>query len=438
MLNFIGDIRGKNIVLLQGPHGTFFKSLDRFFRTHGASTRRISLNAGDEFFSYKDNLIKFKGKMNEWASFIQDVFVENSVDIIFVFGDCRFYQRTAIEVAHTLDIDIFVFEEGYIRPDYITMEKNGVNDNSDLPRDRQFFDNLDKNRFRIKPPVSVGMGFSRMALQSMIYYFLLNVLKFRYPYYKHHRNDVCWYEAFYGIRNGVRKLWYRFRERKIKHRLQDTLKGRYYFVPLQTHNDFQLRAHSHYNTIEDFIEEVLVSFAGHAPKNTLLIFKHHPMDRGRKNYCRFIQGIAESLRIRNRVIAFHDVHLPTCLKNAIGTITINSTVGLSSIYHQKPTITLGKAIYDIEGLTCQGMRLDQFWTQYRLPRRSLYWKYRDYIIANTQLNGNFYGLFPTDLESRIMIPADERASSLDVEKLCNDLIPSSHNIVFDRLNKTTM
>ena len=41
-----------------------------------------------------------------------------------------------------LDIDVFVFEEGYVRPHYITMEKFGVNDYSQISRNPNFYQNL--------------------------------------------------------------------------------------------------------------------------------------------------------------------------------------------------------------------------------------------------------------------------------------------------------
>lgn len=118
------------------------------------------------------------------------------------------------------------------------------------------------------------------------------------------------------------------------------------------------------------------------------------MDRGRKNYRDFIMEKARVLGIERRICVMHDVHLPTCLKHAIGTVTINSTVGLSSLYHQTPTITLGNAIYDIEGLTCKGMALDEFWHGQRPPDGMLLEKYRRYLVHTTQLNGSFYGMMP--------------------------------------------
>ena len=126
----------------------------------------------------------------------------------------------------------------------------------------------------------------------------------------------------------------------------------------------------------------------------MLIFKHHPVDRGRKDYKNFIIEQAILLDIEDKVLVLYDIYLPSLLKNAKGTITINSTVGLSSLYHETPTITLGNAIYDIEGLTSKGMSLDDFWHNQVNPDMDLLDKYRAYIIKNTQLNGSFYGKFP--------------------------------------------
>ena len=93
----------------------------------------------------------------------------------------------------------------------------------------------------------------------------------------------------------------------------------------------------------------------------------------------------------------HDLHLPTLLRHAKGTVNINSTVGLSSVLYGTPTITLGKAIYDMEGLTCKGMYLDDFWTNYQVPDMELANKFKQHLIETTQLNGSFYGRMPEEL-----------------------------------------
>ena len=397
MLDRIGSVSGKNILLLQGPYGTFFKKLDNFLRGNGACTYSVCLNAGDRFFSNKDNIIDYNGKKEAWVSFIKQIFVDYKINKIVLFGDCRYYQKTAIQEANDLGIECFVFEEGYIRPDFITLEKSGVNAFSSICRSRSFYDNMNLDDLISPKVLSTNIKYRKVVGQTILYYILMNVLKFRYPYYEHHLKISCLKEAFYGIRNVLRKMRFNISERNVGNQLQAQFSKKYYFVPLQTHTDYQLRTHSRYDSMEAFIKEVLYSFARHAPEESFLIFKHHPMDRGRKNYSRFIKRISVKLGIKHRVMVVHDVHLPTCLKNAIGTVTINSTVGLSSLYHKIPTIALGSTLYDIEGLTCKGMSLNDFWEDYKAPETLLYKKFRLYLIEKTQLNGSFYGWFPLEL-----------------------------------------
>ncbi len=390
----IGDIDGKNILLLQGPMGGFFKRLDDYFRAEGAITFKLGLNAGDQFFSNHDNYTPYRGDVEGWREFVSRFVIENKIDKLFVFGDCRIYQRMAIGAANEIGVEVFVFEEGYFRPDYITLERAGVNDYSHISREKEFYEALDLESLPHPSPSPTHFSLIRMVMSAIIYYLLSNLFFFRYPHYQHHRDFSSIKEAFFGIRNFVRKYYYLFKERHHIELITGRLSKAYFFVPLQTYNDFQILQHSDYLSIEKFIIEVLESFAKKAPSETYLLFKHHPVDRGRKDYEEFIFNQAELLRIEDRVLLFHDVHLPTCIKNARGTVTISSTVGLSSLYHQIPTITLGNAIYDIEGLTCKGCVLDDFWQDPKLPEKPLFERFRRYLIETTQLNGSFYGSCP--------------------------------------------
>jgi capsular polysaccharide export protein len=114
------------------------------------------------------------------------------------------------------------------------------------------------------------------------------------------------------------------------------------------------------------------------------------MDRGKKDYAPLIKKQARMLGCEQRVKILYDVHLPTLLKNAIGTITINSTVGISSLYHNTPTLCTGRSFYDIEGLTSKGVSLDAFWRNYKEVDDELFNKFRCYLIQKTQVNGSFY------------------------------------------------
>jgi len=390
---FIGSIKDKNILLLQGPMGSYFNTLDKLFTKNGANTFRIGFNAGDRFFAKSKQYIGYKGKTQNWEVFIKDYYQKNKIDMIFVFGDCRFYQSIAIKIAKSLNIDIFVFEEGYIRPNYITLEKYGVNAHSRQPKYREFYDNLQLDNSlnkEIEQTVKFKPTFNKMAKEVIIYYFLSNLFFFRYPYYKHHRCFSLAVEFKVGCINVFRKFKNKIVEKDLNEKCIKQLSKKYYFVPLQTHGDFQITTHSKYDCIEDFIKEVMISFSNNAPKNTLLVFKHHPVDRGRKNYTKYINKLAQELNIKDNILITWDVHLPTFLKNAIGTIVINSTVGLSSLYHNTPTICLGEAIYDIKGLTSKDMKIDSFWNNHKEVDKELFKKFRWYLIKTTQINSNFY------------------------------------------------
>ena len=395
-MNSIGSLQGKNILFLQGPMGNFFKKIDKSFRKKGATTYKIGFNKGDEFYASKSNYTAFKDTHKKWGDFIEDFLLENKIDKIFLFGDCRFYQSIARGVADNLGIEVYVFEEGYVRPHYITLEKYGVNGYSLLPKEAIFYSQLPLKKIEICP-IHAKTSKSKMIKSAIIYYAISNLFSKQYPYYIHHREFSAMKEFFYGVRDMLRKSIYFFTERNFSEIIQQNLSKKYYFVPLQTHNDFQILKHSNYKSIEKFIIEVLESFSVYAPKNTTIIFKHHPVDRGRKNYNQFIEEQARLLNIETRVFSIHDVHLPTCIKHAKATITVNSTVGLTSVGYGIPTFVMGNAVYDIEGLTNKGKSLDTFWDDYEKPDEVLFRKFRDYLIETTQLNGSFYGIIPKAL-----------------------------------------
>ncbi|MBV5277769.1 MAG: capsular biosynthesis protein [Campylobacteraceae bacterium] len=389
-MNTIGDLNGKRVLFLQGPMGSFFARLDKQMRHEGAITHMIALNAGDWFFANKDHVITYAGSTEAWARFILDVYKRYGIEYLFLFGDCRDYQRVALGVGRELGIKFFVFEEGYVRPDYITMERCGVNHFSKIPRDRHFYEKLSLDE-KIEEKLPTRNSYFKMATSAMFYYAIANIFKGYFPYYKHHRDLSVAKEFFYGIRSVYRKVYFTLTEKKYDALFQTTFSQKYYFVPLQVHTDFQVREHSDFEKVKDFITLVMNSFALHASKDTMLVFKHHPMDRGKKVYDDYILSLSRELGIEKRVLSLHDVHLPTCLKHTIATVTINSTVGLSSLYHLVPTLILGKAIYDIEGLTCKGMQLDDFWTMHHKPDEILFKKFRTFLINNTQINSSFYG-----------------------------------------------
>lgn len=155
------------------------------------------------------------------------------------------------------------------------------------------------------------------------------------------------------------------------------------------HCDTQVVMHSSYQSIEEFIREILTSYANDAPSRNALVFKHHPLDRGYTNYKSLIQELSEDLHIQERVFYVHDVSLPKLLKNAKASVMINSTVGLSSLYHNTPVKVMGDAVYNRKGLTFQGALTD-FWKNPGKVDTKAVARFRSFLIRNNQVNGNFY------------------------------------------------
>ena len=353
----------------------------------GAYVDKIDFNGGDWLFSPKGS-IQFRGDLAAWPAFLGTVLTERQIDTVLLFGDCRPVHRVAHRVAHERGLTIGVFEEGYIRPDYVTLELFGVNGHSKIPRSPQVY--LNQPRYDVPETVAVKNSLWYAVMWSMMYYEASILLRPFYPHYKHHR-PLNFNESWPWLRSMWRKYLYQFQEKGVQDELIEKLTGRYFLVPLQVHNDAQLHVHSTFTSVESFITEVMSSFAKHAPQDTHLVIKQHPLDRGYNNHRAFISRLAVQYHIEDRVRYIHDQHLPTLLENARGVVVINSTVGLSALHHGTPTKVCGDAIYDMKGLTFQG-KLHSFWKQSEgtVVDADLYVKFRCYLIENTQLNGNFY------------------------------------------------
>jgi capsular polysaccharide export protein len=242
----------------------------------------------------------------------------------------------------------------------------------------------------VAPVSAAHPRFSRMALSAIAYYAAGWLMRWRYPHYRHHKDFSPFRELFYWLRSGWRKIIYQQLEKPVVCRIGAQDVQQYFLVPLQVFNDSQILHHSPYADIREFISEVLDSFARYAAPEHHLVIKHHPMDRGHKNYRLLIAELAANAGIRARVHYIHDAHLPSLLKSCAGVVTINSTVGLSALHHGKSVMAMGRAFYDLAGLTSQN-GLNDFWCNPAPVDALLYKKLRSFLIRNTQLNGAFYG-----------------------------------------------
>ncbi len=352
----------------------------------GIAVTKVNFHVGEAIFFRGEEAVPFRDPPSAWPSFVRRLMEERGIDAIFVFGDCRPIHRIAIEAARERGARVWVFEEGYLRPDWITLERDGVNGYSRLPRDPEFYRAF--GEVAEPPSTPVGPSFGLSAWYSTLSALAFTHLNQGYRHYVHHRNINAWFQTHAWVRGYFRKKIFARRERGLIERFEGELSKRYFFVPLQVHCDFQF-LHSPYEEMTQFVEEVLDAFVAHADPRECIVFKHHPMDRPYKDYTDYFRGLASHYQLESRLFYVHDLHLPTLLKHARGTITVNSTVGLSSIHHNTAVKTMGTAVYDMPGLTHQGT-LAQFLAAPGAPDEELYSAFRRYLLRTNQANGNFY------------------------------------------------
>ncbi|WP_354686593.1 capsular biosynthesis protein [Cupriavidus necator] len=377
--------RYQHVLLLQGPNGPFFARLRNYLELAGRRVSKVNFNGGDDFFYRRGAIERFTQPMPAWEAFLRKLLVEQRIDAIVVFGSSRRHHRIAARLAKELEIAFWVFEEGYVRPDYITLEEGGVNADSPIaaweldsvpavPRPAQ------KRHFT--------HAFAKMAWYSFLYFGGGITRRMTYPHYRHHK-PFGFHEIALWLRAAYRKHRYRAQEREIKARLLADNHPPFFLVALQVYNDSQIRVHSPWRRIEDFIEWTIYSFANNAPADCLLVIKHHPMDRGHTNYERAIADCAARFGATDRVVYIHDAHLPSLLHRCSGLITVNSTTGLQALYHRVPVIALGRCFYAKPGITYQGS-LDRFWSECPPVDTRAFTRFRNGLIHGSQVNSSFY------------------------------------------------
>lgn len=384
------------LLLLQGPFGGFSKHAIKNLSASGNKVFKISFNGGD-YLSGGAFGDKFTQPPHKFRLYLKNYIKQNSIEGVILFGDCRFYHRIAVRLCNKMSIPIAALEEGYLRPNYITVESDGLNANSkanflepvEEPKLLTDFNDSHKtkNLLLTKTP------------HVILYYIAKFLMRPWFIYYKHHRSYSIFKETFYWVRSARRRMLTSFREQKD---IRKITAQPYFFVPLQVHNDSQIIYHSDFESIEAFIDEVVSSFARFAPPDTALVLKHHPQDLGFKKYSKYIKELATHYNIVNRVVVLNDFSVPNLLRYCEGCVTINSTVGLSALIHSKPVIALGSCFYDLKGIT-HGEGLDRFWSHPEASKEDLKRTFFHNIRVKTQVNGSYYDYSQKNIDACVQM-----------------------------------
>ncbi len=81
----------------------------------------------------------YRGHISGLLDFLDDKYRKFGITDQILFGDRRPVHRPAVNHGEVCGVRTHVFEEGYFRPYWVTLEREGVNGHSLLPRDPDWF-----------------------------------------------------------------------------------------------------------------------------------------------------------------------------------------------------------------------------------------------------------------------------------------------------------
>ena len=120
------------ILVLQGPVGGFFRYLCASLANAGHEVVKIQFNLADRLLQHARGASCFDGDLAAWEAHLIQLCAEKRPQAILLFGDRRPVHIVACDVARKAGIRVFSFEEGYLRPDFVTLEAGGNNARSPI------------------------------------------------------------------------------------------------------------------------------------------------------------------------------------------------------------------------------------------------------------------------------------------------------------------
>jgi len=320
----------RHFCFLQGNASPFFLALGKGLDAQEHRVSRINICGGDWLFWGDWNAIDYTGDEADYGDFVAAYCAREGVTDLVLHNDCRTTHRDAIIKTKEQGVVAWVFEEGYLRPNWLTLEKGGINGFSSLSKDPTCYYEIADKLPPFDPGVPVGAGLRGRVMADFRWQWANYRYFYRYPKYRTHRPYPIWAEYLTWAKRLLSLKWKRRQARRLIEVF--TVQPKPYFVfPLQLDSDSQIRIHSPFDRLPAAIDTVVVDFATHAPNDTHLIIKNHPLDNGWINYARQIRRLGMSLNIKNRIHFIDGGDLGVLLDHARGLVTVNSTVGFAAL-----------------------------------------------------------------------------------------------------------
>ncbi|WP_181705298.1 capsule biosynthesis protein [Chthonobacter rhizosphaerae] len=378
----------RTVLFLQGPPTPFWADLADGFEAAGHRTLRVNLCMGDRVLWRRKGALDYRGRLSGWSAWLEALVAREGVTDILYFADRHPYHVAAKALAERLGIRAYAMEFGYLRPDWLTLERGGMGVYSHFPDDPD----LIRAAAAKVPAASVAQIYSHTFNQEAWYEVTYNLSTvfcgFLYPFYDADK----YYHPIVDYLTWVRRL--ATSKAALAHadavvRGLEKERTPFFLVALQLQMDYQIRANSPYRHLSMMLDEVIGSFKANADPQDRLVIKTHPLDNGYENWPKVVRRIAEAHGVADRVILIEGGNLGVLLSHAKGVLVVNSTVGLQSLRLGRPTKVLGIAVFDVRGLTHQGP-LDGFWREPGAVDLGLCDALVRLMAAAIQVKGSFY------------------------------------------------
>ncbi|MFO1174479.1 MAG: capsule biosynthesis protein CapA [Paracoccaceae bacterium] len=386
----ITPARPRAFLLLQGPHGPFFSQLGHMLSQTGARVWRVGFNRGDEQFWRGPGYIADDGRPEDWPDRCAGLIDRLAITDLVLYGDSRPIHAQAIRLARARGLTVHVFEEGYLRPYWVSYERGGSNGHSRL----MDLTLADMRRALALPGAELPLAPAHWGdmrehmFYGALYHFFVMALNGRYRDFRPHRNISVVREFRLHLRRFLMLPLHRL-ERGIVSRHIQNGGFPYHLVLLQLEHDASFRSHSDLGSMAEFVALCLDGFARGAPGHHHLVFKAHPLEDGRIPLRRLIRDGAAERGLGARVHFVRGGKLSGLLNAARSAVTVNSTAAQQALWRGLPLKIFGRAVYGKPEFVSP-QPLAEFFAAPRRPDLTAYRDYRHFLLETSQVPGGFY------------------------------------------------
>lgn len=378
-------------LFLQGPHGPFFGSLGRMLRAAGCVTWRVGFNAGDAvFWRGKANYLPYRGRIEDWPDNFSQIVAERGVTDVLLYGDTRPVHQTAIERARALGLRIHVFEEGYMRPYWVTYERGGSNGHSRLMdmSVAEMQEALARSDLESPLPPAHWGDMRQHVFYGALYHWFVMFANRGYRHFRPHRTLPVAREFQLYLKRLLLMPVHTIDRRIATWRIRSG-GFPYHLALLQLEQDSAFQAHSPFSTMTEFLAEIIEGFADGAPAHHHLVIKAHPLESGQVPLRREAARLAAARGLTGRVHYVRGGKLAELLNEARSAVTVNSTAGQQVLWRGIPLKVFGRAVYDKPEFVSD-QPLVEFFAAAARPDARAYKDYRRFLLETSQVPGGFY------------------------------------------------